>query len=103
MKWALIIGITGQEGSLLAESPLAKGYSVVGTSREANSNDLVRTFQCPRKVDLVGWDMLDQQAITCILNTYRPNEMYNFAAYSSEAGMFDAHATYSSFLVFITA
>lgn len=89
MKTALITGITGQDGSYLAELLIAKGYRVVGIVRhiERAQESLQPTLK--NKVDLVNWDMPDQQQITGILSHYRPDELYNFAAFSSGSGMFD--------------
>ena len=89
MKTALITGLTGQDGSYLAELMLAKGYRVVGIVRhiERAQKSLQPTLK--NKVELVRWDMLDQQQITGILLHYRPDELYNFAAYSSGSGMYN--------------
>lgn len=88
MKRALITGITGQDGSLLAEFLLAKGYSVVGTSRKADSTKM--NFPgLSTKIDLVSWDLLDKRRIIDILQQYQPAEIFNLAAYSSGSAMFD--------------
>lgn len=89
MKCALITGVTGQDGSILADSLLAKGYFVVGTTREAHFSEDMQRPGLQGKIDLVQWDLRDQKRITEILMQYRPAEIYNFAAYSSGAGMFD--------------
>lgn len=89
MKKALITGITGQDGSYLAELLLARGYRVIGTTR--NPQEAFKLFQpaLQESVGLVAWDMLDQRLMIEILAEYRPQELYNFAAYSSGAGMYD--------------
>lgn len=89
IKTTLITGITGQDGSYLAELMLAKGYRVVGMVRnvERAQESLQPTLK--NKVELVSWDMRDQQQITGVLSHYQPDELYNFAAYSSGSGMFD--------------
>lgn len=86
-KTALITGVTGQDGSYMAELLLAKGYRVIGATRD------VRTAALPAgpagRIETVAWDMLDVRSMTDVLAACRPAEIYNFAAYSSGAGMFD--------------
>jgi GDPmannose 4,6-dehydratase len=86
---ALITGLTGQDGSYLTELLLARGYRVVGAVR----NRLVASSSLSKglldKVELVEWDMLDQQKMVDVLSHYQPAEIYNFAAYSSGVGMYD--------------
>jgi len=89
MKKALITGITGQDGSYLAELLLARGYRVIGATRNPRKAVKVLQRALQGSVELVAWDMLDQQLMTEILAEYRPQELYNFAAYSSGAGMYD--------------
>lgn len=89
MTTALITGITGQDGSYLAELLLAKGYRVIGTTRDAKKSVQSLPLSLSGKVELVGWDMLDQEKIANILSQYQPAELYNFASYSSGSGMFD--------------
>jgi len=90
LKTALITGITGQDGSYLAEQLLAKGYRVVGVARRA-PDDAARSLPAglATRIELVAWDMLDAPRIVEILGDYRPAELYNYAAYSSGAGMYD--------------
>jgi GDPmannose 4,6-dehydratase len=89
MKIVLITGITGQDGSYLAEFMLERDYQIIGTV----SNTLLARARLPKelldKVELVEWDMLDYQKILQIVTYYRPIEIYNLAAYSSGAKMFD--------------
>jgi GDPmannose 4,6-dehydratase len=88
MPTALVTGITGQDGSYLAELLLAKGYRVIGAVRDGQDfSALPVGFQ--GVVELVAWDMLDQHCMTEVLAMYRPQEVYNLAAYSSGAGMYD--------------
>jgi GDPmannose 4,6-dehydratase len=89
MKTALITGITGQDGSYMAELLLNQGYRVVGVVRDPQS--MVHSFlpALVKSLPCVVWDMRDQQQITAIIRDYQPTEIYNFAAYSSGAGMFD--------------
>ena len=89
MTTALITGITGQDGSYMAELLLDKKYRIVGAVR-----DIVRAQEClpptlKNKVELVSWDMRDQKGMAKVLSQHRPAELYNFAAFSSGAGMFD--------------
>lgn len=89
MKTALITGVTGQDGSYMAELLLAKGYRVIGTTRDCEKAKEQLPIELKNRVVLVEWDTLDQRYMTEVLSEYRPNEIYNFAAYSSGAGMFD--------------
>jgi len=89
MPVALVTGITGQDGSYLAELLLMKGYRVIGAVRDTgNAKDLL-TSSLKNSVELIAWDMLDQHRMVEVLTEYRPAEIYNFAAYSSGVGMFD--------------
>lgn len=74
----------------MAELLLAKkGYHVIGAVRNIRSADVALPAGLRDRVELVAWDMLDQGRIKEVLVEYRPAEIYNFAAYSSGAGMFD--------------
>jgi GDPmannose 4,6-dehydratase len=87
---ALITGITGQDGSYAAELLLEKQYRVVGVVRKdiaSAARSLMHGLD--KKVALIQWDMLDTRRIAEILADMRPDEFYNFAAYSSGAGMYD--------------
>lgn len=86
---ALITGITGQDGSYLAELLHAKGYRVIGALRNPRNNGDYLSDRLKGALELIVWDMLDQRGMTEILAQYRPQEIYNFAAYSSGAGMYD--------------
>jgi GDPmannose 4,6-dehydratase len=88
-KAALITGITGQDGAYLAELLLTKGCHVIGAARNARDVKARLSAELKGSVELISWDMLDQQGMTDALAVYRPAEIYNFAAYSSGAGMFD--------------
>jgi GDPmannose 4,6-dehydratase len=89
MKTALITGISGQDGSYLAEFLLAKGHRVVGTARDIQTAKGALPAGLINGVELVAWDMLSQQRMAEVLAEFHPAEIYNFAAYSSGAGMFD--------------
>jgi GDP-D-mannose dehydratase len=88
MTTALITGVSGQDGSYLAELLLANGYRVIGTTRDVQKSAQSLPLSLSGKVELVGWDMLDQEEITNILSQYQPAELYNFASYSSGSEMF---------------
>lgn len=89
MNTALITGIKGQDGSYLAELLISKGYRVIGTTRDVQRSSQSLPDSLNGQVELVCWDMLGQAEITNILSQYQPTELYNFASYTSGAGMFD--------------
>ena len=89
MKTALVTGLAGQDGSYLAELLLAKGYRVIGAVRDNRRAASILPCTIKDKVELVEWNMLDQQSMVMVLKHYQPTELYNFAAYSSGAGMYD--------------
>lgn len=82
MKTALITGITGQDGSYLAELLLSKGYQVVGMSRRTSTLNFERIAHIQDKIILEQGDLLDQSSIMMILEKYKPDEVYNLAAQS---------------------
>ncbi len=79
---ALITGITGQDGSYLAELLLEKGYEVFGMVRRASTESFERIEHIREKVTLVQADLLDQLSIINIIEENRPDEVYNLAAQS---------------------
>jgi len=79
---ALITGITGQDGSYLAELLLEKGYEVFGMVRRASTESFERIEHIKDKVTLVQADLLDQLSIINIIEEHRPSEVYNLAAQS---------------------
>ena len=79
---ALITGITGQDGSYLAELLLDKGYEVVGMVRRSSIVNYERITHIQDRVRIVTGDLLDQVSMIEILRTYRPDEVYNLAAQS---------------------
>jgi GDPmannose 4,6-dehydratase len=81
-KRALITGITGQDGSYLAELLLEKGYEVIGMVRRSSTVNFERIAHIQDKVRLVPGDLLDEVSMIEILRTYRPAEVYNLAAQS---------------------
>lgn len=88
-KTALITGVTGQDGLHLAELLLEKNYRIIGSVRDVQKAVTKLPDRLTAKIELIEWDMLDQRKILDILPHYRPTELYNFAAYSSGAGMYD--------------
>src|SRR5574344_1758959 len=100
MKVALITGITGQDGSYLAEFLLAKGYEVHGIIRRSSSfntgriehlylDEWVRDMKLERSINLHYGDMTDSSSLIRILQLVQPCEIYNLAAQSHVKVSFD--------------
>jgi GDPmannose 4,6-dehydratase len=81
-KRALITGVTGQDGSHLAEFLLAQGYEVIGMVRRSSTINFERIKHIQDKLTLVSGDLLDEVSVIAILREHRPNEVYNLAAQS---------------------
>ncbi len=81
-KTALITGITGQDGSYLAELLLAQGYRVVGMTRRTSTDVHERIQHLVEDIEIVSGDLLDQTSMTKVVQTVRPDEVYNLAAQS---------------------
>jgi len=81
-KTALITGITGQDGSYLAELLLSKGYRVCGMIRRCSSENLQRIEHLRDRIELFQADLLDQTSIATVLEAVQPHEIYNLAAMS---------------------
>ena len=81
-KVALITGVTGQDGSYLAEHLLAQGYTVVGMIRRSSTVNFERIKHIQDDIELVPGDLLDEVSMINVLQTYRPSEVYNLAAQS---------------------
>jgi GDPmannose 4,6-dehydratase len=81
-KTALITGITGQDGSYLAELLLNEGYRVVGMTRRTSTDVHERIAHLVDDIEFVSSDLLDQSSITSIMRDVRPAEVYNLAAQS---------------------
>ncbi len=79
---AIVTGITGQDGSYLAEYLLEKGYEVYGMVRRSSTETFERVEHLIGKVELVQADLLDQLSIINLVKTVRPREIYNLAAQS---------------------
>jgi len=82
MPKALITGITGQDGSYLAEHLLAKGYDVVGVVRRTSHHSYERIEHLIPRVQIVAADLLDQHSLTMVMQDAQPDEVYNLAAQS---------------------
>ena len=82
MPTALITGVTGQDGSYLAELRLAKGYRVVGVVRRSSTTPYERIEHLVDRVELVSADLLDQHSLVEAMAACSPDEIYNLAAQS---------------------
>ena len=82
MPKALITGITGQDGSYLAEFLLAKGYEVFGVVRRTSHHSYERIDHLIPRVQIVAADLLDQHSLTMVMQEVQPDEVYNLAAQS---------------------
>lgn len=81
-KRALITGITGQDGSYLAELLLSKGYEVHGMTRRTSTMNFERIRNIIDKIELHPGDLLDQHSLTSMVQEIQPDEVYNLAAQS---------------------
>ena len=81
-KRALITGITGQDGSYLAELLLSEGYEVIGVVRRSSTVNFERIAHIQDQLTLVSGDLLDEVSLIHILRDHRPQEVYNLAAQS---------------------
>ncbi len=82
MPTALITGITGQDGSYLAELLLSKGYRVVGMARRASTVTYERIHHLLDEITVIQGDLTDQGSLLAMLEEYEPDEVYNLAAQS---------------------
>jgi GDPmannose 4,6-dehydratase len=82
MPTALITGITGQDGSYLAELLLAKGYTVIGMARRSSTDTFERIAHIQDRITLLQGDLHDQGSLEVILAEHKPDEVYNLAAQS---------------------
>ena len=81
-KRALVTGITGQDGSYLAEFLLAQDYEVLGVVRRSSTVNFQRIEHIQEQISLVSGDMMDQISLIQLIDEYRPHEVYNLAAQS---------------------
>jgi GDPmannose 4,6-dehydratase len=79
---ALITGVTGQDGSYLAEHLLAEGYQVIGMMRRNSTLNLERVVHLMDQIVLVTADLLDESSLIRVLREHKPDEVYNLAAQS---------------------
>ena len=89
MNVALITGISGQDGLYLTDFLLKKNYKVIGTSRNNQKTKKIISTDILKKITLVEWDLVSSEILDSIIKKYNPNEIYNFAAYSSGETMYD--------------
>jgi GDPmannose 4,6-dehydratase len=82
MPTAIITGITGQDGSYLAEYLLGKGYHVVGMVRRSSTVTFERISQIQDDITIIQGDLHDQSSLVDVIETYQPDEVYNLAAQS---------------------
>ena len=82
MPTAIITGITGQDGSYLAEYLLEKGYEVIGMVRRSSTVTFERIQHIQEKVKLIQGDLHDQSSLVGVVERFRPDEVYNLAAQS---------------------
>ena len=81
-KTALITGVTGQDGSYLADFLLEKGYQVVGMVRRSSTENFQRIEHLQGKIELRQADLLDQLSLITLIEEVKPDEVYNLAAQS---------------------
>jgi GDPmannose 4,6-dehydratase len=79
---ALITGVTGQDGSYLAELLLSEGYEVIGVMRRSSTVNMERIGHLQERLTLVSGDLMDEVSLINILRDHRPHEVYNLAAQS---------------------
>jgi GDPmannose 4,6-dehydratase len=89
MPTALITGITGQEGSYLAEHLLDLGYRVVGVTRRSSTDTGSRIEHLRDRIELASGDLLDQTSLLVLVDRVQPDEVYNLAAQSFVPASFD--------------
>ena len=89
MPTALVTGVTGQDGSYLAEFLLDKGYNVIGMVRRTSTINFDRIRHIQDRIEIVQGDLLDQVSLINLLQQYRPDEVYNLAAQSFVGSSWD--------------
>ncbi len=82
MPTALITGITGQDGSYLAELLMSKGYDVIGMVRHSSTMNFERILHIQDQIEIIQGDLHDQGSLVNIIEEYHPDEVYNLAAQS---------------------
>jgi len=81
-KKALVTGLTGQDGSYLAELLIEKGYQVFGLVRRSSTSNLVRVNHFADEINIISGDLLDQSSLMDSIATSQPDEVYNLASQS---------------------
>jgi GDPmannose 4,6-dehydratase len=89
MKKALVTGVSGQDGVYLREMLREKKYKIVGTTRQIDKIARPTPSVDDQSIEIVEWDLLSQGDIVEILRKHEPEEIYNLAAFTSGAGMYD--------------
>jgi len=89
MKTAIITGLSGQDGFYLSRVLMAKDYQIVGTTHEPKKIIKKSDFNKAKQVQLVQWDLLDQEQLINLVKSYQPAEIYHLAALSSGSTMFE--------------
>jgi GDPmannose 4,6-dehydratase len=89
VRAALITGMTGQDGTYLAELLISKGYSVIGAVRDVENAQQSLPDSLKDAVKLVTWDIRDERKMCQVLAAHEPDEVYNLAACSTGSGMYD--------------
>ncbi len=82
MPTAIITGITGQDGSYLAELLISKGYRVIGMMRRSSVVTFERIQHIQDQIELISGDLHDQSSLMDLMEQYKPDEVYNLAAQS---------------------
>lgn len=82
MPTAIVTGVTGQDGSYLAEFLLSKGYQVIGMVRRSSTVTFGRIEHIQDDIDIIQGDLHDQSSLVALIEEYRPDEVYNLAAQS---------------------
>ncbi len=82
MPTALVTGVTGQDGSYLADFLLEQGYRVIGMVRRTSTINFSRLEHIQDRIEIVQGDLLDQMSLAAILSEHKPDEVYNLAAQS---------------------
>lgn len=89
MKTVLITGVTGQDGSYLADQLTNLRCRIIGAVHDEQKAQSLQAAQTGSAIEFVYWNMRSQQSMTDVLSQYRPTEIYNFAAHTSGTGMYD--------------
>lgn len=82
MPTAIVTGVTGQDGSYLADFLLSKGYQVIGMVRRSSTVTFERIRHIQDEIDIIQGDLHDQSSLVSLIEEYRPDEVYNLAAQS---------------------